>query len=142
VDLRVNLQLSNTVAGQTLFGGAIVDRRETTTQLIVGDGQTVVISGIMRTEDTETKRKIPLLGDIPILGLPFNSTERSKTNTELVAFITPVVVNNREESDRLNDPLRRRLNDLRDHLQDKSGTRGSTPTGEPAAAPATGELER
>ncbi len=142
VDLRVNLQLSNTVAGQTLFGGAIVDRRETTTQLIVGDGQTVVISGIMRTEDTETKRKIPLLGDIPILGLPFNSTERTKTNTELVAFITPVVVNNREESDRLNDPLRRRLNDLRDHLQDKSGTRGSTPTGEPAAAPATGELER
>lgn len=139
VDLRVNLQLSNTVAGQTLFGGAIVDRRETTTQLIVGDGQTVVISGIMRTEDTETKRKIPLLGDIPILGLPFTSTERSKTNTELVAFITPVVVNNREESDRLNDPLRKRLGDLRDHLQDKSG---AAPAGEPSAVPDRGEPER
>jgi len=50
VDININLQLASTQPGNTLFGGAIVDRRETTTHLIVKDGQTVVISGILRTE--------------------------------------------------------------------------------------------
>ncbi|MCU0688976.1 MAG: hypothetical protein MUE97_04460, partial [Phycisphaerales bacterium] len=68
VDLKVNLELANIQPQQTLFGGFIVDRRETTTQLIVRDGQTVVISGILRSEDADIKRKIPGLGDIPLLG--------------------------------------------------------------------------
>ncbi len=116
VDLKVNLQLSSTVRGQTLFGGAIIDRRETTTQLIVQDGQTVVISGILRSEDTDIRRKIPVLGDIPLINFLFSSTERTKTTSELVAFITPIVVNNRSESDRINDPYRERLGELRREL--------------------------
>jgi type II secretion system protein D len=116
VDLKVNLQLSSTVRGQTLFGGAIIDRRETTTQLIVQDGQTVVISGILRSEDTDIRRKIPVLGDIPLINFLFSSTERTRTTSELVAFITPIVVNNRSESDRVNDPYRDRLGELRREL--------------------------
>ncbi len=116
VDLKVNLQLSSITPGNTLFGGAIVDRRETTTQLIVADGQTMVISGIIRSEDSQVRRKIPLLGDIPFFGAPFNSIEDVRTTTELVAFITPIVVNNRTESDKVNDDPRRRLLKLRSDL--------------------------
>ncbi len=130
VDLKVNLQLSSVVTGQTLFGGAIIDRRETTTQLIVQDGQTVVISGILRNEDSDIKRKVPILGDIPVLDFLFSSTERIKTTTELVAFITPIVVNNRSESDAVNDPLRARLGVLRGQL-DSSVPKTTTP-GTPA----------
>jgi general secretion pathway protein D len=117
VDLKVNLELANIQPSQTLFGGFIVDRRETTTQLIVRDGQTVVISGIMRSEESDIQRKVPGLGDIPLIGGLFQSTEKSFTKTELIAFITPVVVNNREESDKINQPMRERLNQLRGELK-------------------------
>lgn len=109
VDLAVNLQLSSVVQGQTLFGGAIVDRRETTTQLIVQDGQTVVISGILRSEDSDIVRKVPILGDIPILGAIFRSKEKTKSNSEVLVFITPLVVDNPSDNDRINQPYLDRL---------------------------------
>jgi general secretion pathway protein D len=117
VDLRVNLELSSIQPEQTLFGGFIVDRRETTTQLIIKDGQTVVISGILRSEESDIKRKIPLLGDIPLIGLLFQSTEKTLTNTELVAFITPLVVDNESRLDDVNAKPRERLEQLREILQ-------------------------
>ena len=116
VDLRVNLELSSLAPQMTSTGQFIVDRRETTTQLIVKDGQTIVISGILRSEESDVKRKVPLLGDIPIIGWLFQSTERTKTNTELVAFITPHVVGGTEELEKLNAPYRGRLNELREQL--------------------------
>lgn len=117
VDLRVNLELSSIQPQATLFGGFIVDRRETSTQLIVGDGQTVVISGILRSEDSEILRKVPFFGDIPLLGALFSSIEEETINTELVAFVTPYVVDNPAEVDRLNENDRKRLEELRDQLQ-------------------------
>lgn len=140
VDLRINLELSSIQPNQTLFGGFIVDRRETTTQLIVKDGQTVVVSGIMRTQDQDVNRKVPLLGDIPLVGEIFKSTERVKSKTELVAFITPFVINNTTETDDLTKPDRERLGELRDLLRpedkalkaedlEKGGTGAGTGTG-------------
>ncbi len=117
IDLQVNLQLSSIApGGQSTFGGFIVDRRETTTQLILGDAQTVVISGILRAEDSDVVRKVPLLGDIPLLGALFRSTEKEKKTTELLVFITPLVVENSKERDNLNVPYRERLKSLRDDL--------------------------
>lgn len=113
VDLRINLELSSIVPGQALFGGFIVDRRETTTHLIVRDGQTAVISGILRNEVSEIRRKVPLLGDIPLIGALFTSKEDANRRTELVAFITPIVITNPEEFDDANRPFRERLDGLR-----------------------------
>lgn len=113
VDLRVNLELSSIQPQQTLFGGFIIDRRETTTQLIVRNGQTIVISGILRSETSDIKRKVPLLGDIPLLGALFTSIDKEVTRTELVAFITPVVVDNPTEVQELNAPFQQRLGELR-----------------------------
>ncbi|MGH7133528.1 MAG: secretin N-terminal domain-containing protein, partial [Phycisphaerales bacterium] len=116
VDLKINLQLSSIAPEQTSFGSFIIDRRETTTQLIVSDGQTVVISGIIRSEDSEIVRKLPGLGDIPLFGELFTQREKSKTNTELVCFVTPVVVNNPEDADRTNTPYRGRLDEMRKEM--------------------------
>ncbi len=126
VDLRVNLELSSIVPGQTLFGGFVVDRRETTTQLIVGNQQTIVISGILRTEDSDIVRKIPLLGDIPLLGELFKSRDKKKSTTELLVFITPLVVENPDETNALNAPFRERLNQRRGELDDESLQRNPT----------------
>ncbi len=114
VDLRVNIELSSIVPGQTINNAFVVDRRETTTQLIVKNGQTVVISGILREEATNIVRKVPLLGDIPLLGEIFKSRDITKTNTELLVFITPVVVNNTGESDPVNERFIERLQGIKD----------------------------
>lgn len=118
VDLRVNLELSSIQPQQTVIGGFIVDRRETTTQLIVRDGQTIVISGILRSEQSKIKRKVPFFGDIPLIGALFTSIEDNTTNTELVAFITPIVVNNPDEAAEINRPFNLRLDQLRQKLGD------------------------
>ncbi len=116
VDLNINLELSSIQPNQTLFGGFIVDRRETTTHLILKDGQTVVISGILRSEDSDVKRKVPLLGDIPLIGLAFQSTEKTKTNSEIVAFITPIVIENDDEAAAASKPDVDRLDELREQM--------------------------
>jgi general secretion pathway protein D len=136
VDLRVNLELSSIVPGQTLFGGFVVDRRETTTQLIVGNQQTIVISGILRTEDSDIVRKIPLLGDIPLLGELFKSRDKKKSTTELLVFITPLVVENPDETNALNAPFRERLNQRRGELEEDSLQREPiNPTPAPTPTP-------
>jgi general secretion pathway protein D len=130
VDLRVNLELSSITPGVTVNGQVVVDRRETTTQLIIQNGQTVVISGILRSEESDVKRKVPLLGDIPLIGALFTSIETSVENTELVAFITPIVVDNDvdpEGMDRINEPYRNRLDELREQLEGASIDAGVRP---------------
>jgi general secretion pathway protein D len=98
VDLEILLELSSVVPGVTLFGGAIIDRRETRTHVVLQNGQTIVISGILREDESKITRKVPLLGDIPFIGEIFKSRENSTTTTELIAFITPYVVDNPSEN--------------------------------------------
>lgn len=132
VDLRVNLELSSIQPTQTQDGFFIFDRRQTTTQLVVQNGQTVVISGILRSEESDIVRKVPLLGDIPLIGAIFSSTERRTENAELLAFITPIVVQNDADADDLNAPYRERLEDLRQQLnQIRKDSDQLTPIGEP-----------
>ncbi|MHC5113444.1 MAG: secretin N-terminal domain-containing protein [Planctomycetota bacterium] len=114
VDLEILLELSSIVPGVTLFGGPIVDRRETRTHVVVKDGQTIVLAGIMREEESKITRKVPLLGDIPIVGELFKSRENATTKTELVAFVTPYVVDNPTENNTatFQEEYRGRLEDL------------------------------
>ncbi len=92
IALLVNLRISSVIPGQTLFGGAIVDRRETTTRVVLEDGKTFVISGILREEKREITRRIPGLGDIPLLGELFKHREIADVNTELLICLTPYVI--------------------------------------------------
>lgn len=92
VDLVINLEISRIVPGSTALGNFIFDRREVTTHVIVQDGQTIMLSGIIRQENFEDVRKVPLLGDIPLLGVVFRSVDNGVRNRELVVFITPHVI--------------------------------------------------
>jgi general secretion pathway protein D len=117
VDLRVNLQLSSIAPGVLANGSVVVDRREATTQLIVRNGETIVISGIIESEDVEIIRKVPILGDIPILSLFFKSTEKTKVQSELIFFITPIIVENTQDLHELNQPDLDQLQQQREGLQ-------------------------
>jgi len=98
VAMEVELLLSDLTNEQS-FGNRIVNRRQTNTNVTVKNGQTIVISGIRREGETQIDRRLPFLGDIPILGAAFSSTERQKEVVELVVFLVPVVVENPDAND-------------------------------------------
>jgi type II secretory pathway component GspD/PulD (secretin) len=70
----------------------VVDKREADTIALVQDGQTVVIGGLRKQTINKLVSKVPLLGDIPLLGLLFKFNGEEVVNSELVVFITPYIV--------------------------------------------------
>ncbi len=76
------------------LGGFIpsIDTTELNTQVLVGNGETVVLGGVFKTEDIETINKVPFFGDIPYVGAFFRSETQSKTKTETLIFITPRIL--------------------------------------------------
>jgi type IV pilus assembly protein PilQ len=69
-----------------------IDTREVTTQVLVNDGQTVVLGGILTTNSSNVVNKVPWLGDIPVLGHLFKNTDRTNKKDELLIFVTPKIV--------------------------------------------------
>jgi type IV pilus assembly protein PilQ len=62
------------------------------------DGQTLILSGIIQDSDRTTVSKVPILGDIPLLGLLFRSTERQNERREVVVLLTPQIINDSDQS--------------------------------------------
>ena len=69
-----------------------VDTRSVMTQVLVGDGETVVLGGIIETESRESTRKVPVLGDMPALGRLFRSQVTVENEVELMVFVTPKIL--------------------------------------------------
>ncbi len=69
-----------------------IDTRNIQTQVLVKDGQTVVLGGIMETERRDSEKKVPLLGDVPVLGNLFKSKSKTNNRDELLIFITPRIL--------------------------------------------------
>ena len=113
MQIQVLLSDINTTANFGAGENPVVNRRETTTTITVENNQTIVISGIRFEREQDILRKVPLLGDIPVLGNVFQSTDKSKEVKELLVFITPAVVDNPSENDRnFNVDMRERLEEL------------------------------
>jgi len=77
--------------------GPTTTKRSTKTSVVVKDNQTVVIGGLMQEREEENINKIPLLGDIPLLGWLFKNKSVDKTKTNLLVFITPHIVKEAEQ---------------------------------------------
>ena len=78
----------------TGLGGSIpsIDTRELVTQVVVNDGETVVLGGVYETELRNTVNKVPGLGDIPGLGYLFRTKATTNNNAELLIFVTPKII--------------------------------------------------
>ncbi len=77
--------------------------RKIETQIVVNSGDTAVLGGLMKDDDRETVKKVPILGDIPLIGWLFKSKSTSRTKTNLVVFITPKIVRNPAQNTALVD---------------------------------------
>ena len=69
-----------------------IDTREISTQVLVNDGQTVVLGGILETTRRDTETKVPYIGDIPVLGRLFKTTSKQNDKAELLIFVTPKIL--------------------------------------------------
>ncbi len=69
-----------------------IDTRAISTQVLVNDGQTVVLGGILETERRDSETKVPLIGDIPVLGHLFKTTSKVNNKAELLIFVTPKIL--------------------------------------------------
>ncbi len=76
----------------------IINKREFKTVLTLDDGEILAIGGLLDENERKTIEKIPLLGDIPVVGNLFKSRSRSRTKTNLMVFIRPTIVRNRAEA--------------------------------------------
>jgi type IV pilus assembly protein PilQ len=93
----LDLDVSDDAVGQQVTsatGGSVpsIDTREIITQVLVNDGQTVVLGGILETTRAHSADKVPFFGDIPFIGALFRSTIDTNNKTELLIFITPKIL--------------------------------------------------
>jgi general secretion pathway protein D len=84
------------IVGSSLFSGAVfapnINKRSADTVVVTPDGQTVIIGGLISNQKASNDSKIPILGDIPLLGQLFKFSAKSDTKSELMMFITPHIV--------------------------------------------------
>jgi type IV pilus assembly protein PilQ len=90
----LNVDVENTTPdfGRQVQGNPTLITQQATTQVLVTDGGTVVIGGVIQTQNSVTISQVPLLGNIPMLGNLFKHTQVSTSNQELIFFITPRII--------------------------------------------------
>jgi len=95
--ILMNIEVHNDSVGKyvpTTNGGQVpsINTRTVTTQVLVDNGDTVVLGGIYQTTRNKTTNKVPLLGDIPLLGVLFRNTKVVNNKVELLVFVTPKIL--------------------------------------------------
>lgn len=102
IRLDLNQEVSS-IAGPVSddFNELIINKREIKTTVTVGNGEIAVLGGLLDDNERRTIQKIPLLGDIPIIGELFKSRARSRVKTNLLVFIRPTILRSRADQARL-----------------------------------------
>jgi general secretion pathway protein D len=106
VEMIVAPEISNltdqTVPISDTVNTPVIAKRSAETVVVTPNGKTVVIGGLMETQRIDSVQKVPLLGDIPLLGMAFRRTVKSDQKKELMIFLTPTIVSNPAAIDRVN----------------------------------------
>ncbi|MBN0596110.1 type II secretion system protein GspD, partial [Pseudomonas aeruginosa] len=77
--------------------GATFNTRTVNNAVLVGSGETVVVGGLLDNTVTDTADKVPLLGDIPVIGALFRSDSKKVSKRNLMLFIRPTIIRDRDE---------------------------------------------
>jgi len=96
--VRMDLKISKDDQGQQVVingqSTASIDKREVETQVLVNNGETVVLGGVFEQTKSNSQSKVPLLGDIPLLGYLFQENKKNTSKRELLIFVTPQILKN------------------------------------------------
>jgi len=94
-NIIMTLDINKDSVGQVTAAGFAIDTKHVKTEVLVENGGTVVIGGIFSQDERVTTTKVPLFGDIPVLGNLFKNTGKTDNKTELLVFITPRIMDDR-----------------------------------------------
>ena len=100
VKLSLNPTIEFALAGLEYGKKPILDSTQVQTSLTVKDGETIIIGGLLYSKEVSVENKIPLLGDIPLLGALFSSKEKTKSKKEVAIFITVNIVDHNPSATR------------------------------------------
>ncbi|MEI7576707.1 MAG: secretin N-terminal domain-containing protein [Armatimonadota bacterium] len=136
VTMDVN-QTANDLQGYTTFDAPIVNQREADTVVSVKNGETIILGGIIRNSVSTTSNKVPVLGDIPLLGQLFRTNSKISNKTELLVLLTPRIVKDEDEARQLRLDQTKKLSQLNQDALGKAIPPESTKTEvkEPVKAP-------
>lgn len=101
VRLAIIQQITNvlpTPVGGSAFADIVTSKRTIETTVLAEDRQTIVLGGLIQDDITDSASKVPLLGDIPVLGHLFKSRGKTQTKTNLLVFLRPTIIHNKEEA--------------------------------------------
>jgi type IV pilus assembly protein PilQ len=95
--ILMDLDITNDTRGEDVgsgFGGSIpsIDTRQISTQVLVNNGETVVLGGVFTEENVESTTKVPVLADIPLIGALFRQKLKTADKSELLIFVTPKIL--------------------------------------------------
>jgi type IV pilus assembly protein PilQ len=91
-NIIMDLKVNKDSRGKDTIAGPAINTKQITTQVLVENGGTVVIGGIFSQDEATTVTKVPLLGDIPVLGFMFRNTDKRDDKRELLVFVTPRIL--------------------------------------------------
>ena len=94
-NIILDLDVTKDTRGETTAQGIAINTKHVQTQVLVENGGTVVIGGIFELTENEDESRVPLLGDIPVLGNLFKTRNRTSNKQELLVFITPKMISDR-----------------------------------------------
>lgn len=103
-DLQEVVDYIKTGSGATAVTVPVVSKREVNSEVSLGDGQTLIIGGLVQRNTLQTIRKVPILGDIPLIGdLLFSQKDRTVSKTTLFVFLTPHIVDSPQKAHEINN---------------------------------------
>jgi Type II secretory pathway, component HofQ len=94
-NIILDLDVNKDSRGETTTQGVAIDTKHVKTQVLVENGGTVVIGGIFSLDESDQVNKVPLLGDIPVMGNLFKNKTKQSTKQEMLVFITPKIIQDR-----------------------------------------------
>ncbi|MCG2712960.1 MAG: secretin and TonB N-terminal domain-containing protein [Candidatus Omnitrophica bacterium] len=97
ITLKIHPEVSSARRVAEVNNSLAVDTTQADTTVVVKDGKTIVLGGLIKDTESDVVTKIPVLGDIPLLGLFFRSKAKTNTKREIVVFITPHILKNEVE---------------------------------------------
>lgn len=106
VRLEVSQEVTNvvdSVVSDSGFSDVVTSKRTIDTTVLAEDKQTIVLGGLIQDDITDTVRKVPLLGDVPILGHLFRSTNKTRKRLNLLVFLRPTVIRSKEDASAVTD---------------------------------------
>lgn len=137
VSLEIEQEVSRVVEStQTqAAGNPTIQIRKIRSRVNIASGQTVVLGGLIQDSDSRSRNRVPVLGDVPLLGHLFRSTDDQGQRTELLVFLTPKIIASSEDARRVSEELRARMRSFAPLMRETPAPTPATPA---PPAPAAG----